>query len=104
MRDANGFQVKKTIRITHRKTCKKNLSVLILILILVLILVLVLTLTLTLIKLPNLTETLAVTLAGILRFELCLLSGRNKVRVSFQVFDNFFRDNFSFETPKRTFD
>lgn len=102
MRDANGFQVKKTIRITHRKTCKKNLSVLILILILVLILVLVLTLTL--IKLPNLTETLAVTLTGILRFELCLLSGRNKVRVSFQVFDNFFRDNFSFETPKRTFD
>ncbi len=52
----------------------------------------------------RLAETLAVALAGVDRFELCLLSRRNEVRVFFQILDDFFRDNFSLETPQRAFD
>ena len=68
------------------------------------VLILILVLTLRIIKLPNRAETLTVTLAGVLRFEFCLLSRRNKMRVFFQVFNNFFRDNFTLKTAKRTFD
>ena len=92
------------IFLTHPSSLCSHLSKTLSVLILILILILILVLTLTLIKLPNLTETLAVTLAGILRFKLCLLSRRNKMRVFFQVFNNLFRDNFAFETTKRTFD
>ena len=49
-------------------------------------------------------KTLAVSLAGVLRFELRLLSRRNKMRVLFQVFDDLFGNNFSLEAAKRAFD
>lgn len=48
-------------------------------------------------------KTLAVSLAGILRFELRLLSRRNKMRVLFQVLDDFFGNNFTLEAAKRAF-
>lgn len=52
----------------------------------------------------RLTKTLAVALAGVRRFELRLLSGRHEMRVSFQIFDNFFGNHFAFETPQRALD
>ena len=48
-------------------------------------------------------KTLAVSLAGILRFELRLLSRRDKMRVLFQVLDDFFGNNFALEAAKRAF-
>ena len=50
------------------------------------------------------TETLAVTLACIRRFQLRLLSGRNEMRVFFQIFNNLFRYHFALETAQRAFD
>lgn len=49
-------------------------------------------------------KTLAIALAGILRFELRLLSRRNKMRVLFEVFDDLFGDNFSLKAAKRALD
>jgi hypothetical protein len=95
MRDANGF---KLSCITHQKVSKK-LSVLIL------IRVVARSLTLIIVKIiaAHRAKTLAVTLAGVLRFELCLLSGRDKMRVLFQVFDDLFGNNLAFEAAKRAF-
>ena len=50
------------------------------------------------------TETLAVALAGIDRFEFRLLSGRNEMRVFFQILDDFFGDNLALETAQRALD
>ena len=51
-----------------------------------------------------LTEAPSVALAGVCRFELCLLSGRNEMRVFLQIFDDFFADYLSFEPAQRAFD
>ena len=56
------------------------------------------------IRRTNLTETSAITLAGVCRFEFRLLSGRNKMRVFFQIFDDFFADYFALKPAQRTFD
>ena len=48
--------------------------------------------------------TLAVTLAGIRRFEFRLLSRRNEMRVFFQIFDNLFGNHFALKTAQRTLD
>ena len=78
--------------------CKSNLSVLIVIRVLIRILILVRR------ARGGGTETLAVALAGVDRFQLCLLSGRNEMRVFFQILDDFFRDNFALETAQRALD
>ncbi len=49
-------------------------------------------------------ETLAVTLACIRRFQLRLLSGRNEMRVFFQIFNNLFGNHFALKTAQRAFD
>ncbi len=49
-------------------------------------------------------ETLAVALAGVDRFEFRLLTGRHEVRVFFQIFNDFFGDNFTLETAQRALD
>lgn len=45
----------------------------------------------------RLTETSSVTLAGVCRFELRFLSGRNEMSVFFQILDDFFADYLAFE-------
>ncbi len=50
------------------------------------------------------TETLAVALAGVDRFQFRLLSGRHEMRVFFQILDDFFRDYFTLKTAQRIFD
>ena len=52
----------------------------------------------------SLPKTLAIAFAGVDRFEFRLLSGRHEMRVSFQILDDFFGDNFTFETPQSVFD
>ena len=49
-------------------------------------------------------ETFAVALAGVDRFEFRLLSGRNEMRVLFQILDDFFRDDLALETAQRALD
>ena len=97
MRDANGFF---SARITHYKICKK-LSVLILIRVIILSLTLIIV---EIIVAAHRAKTLAVSLPGILRFELRFLSRRNKMRVLFQVFDYLLGNNFTLEAAKRAFD
>jgi hypothetical protein len=53
---------------------------------------------------PLLSETPAVSLACVCRFQLRLLSRRDEVSVFFQVFDYLFADNFALKTPKRALD
>ena len=48
--------------------------------------------------------TLTVTLAGIRRFELRLLSGRHEMRVFLQILDNLFGNHFALKTAQRAFD
>ena len=50
------------------------------------------------------SETLTVALTSISRFEFCLLSRRDKVRVFFQILNDFFSDNFTFKTTQGVFD
>ena len=45
-----------------------------------------------------LTKTSAISLAGVNRFELCLLAGRDEMSVLFEIFDDLFADNFTFES------
>ena len=56
------------------------------------------------IRRSNLTETSAITLAGVCRFEFRLLSGRNEMRVFFQILDDFFADYFTLEPAQRALD
>ncbi len=56
------------------------------------------------IRRTNLTETSAITLAGVCRFEFRLLSGRNKMRVFLQIFDDFFADNLALKPAQRALD
>ncbi len=84
-------------RITNLKN-HSRLSVLVLIRIRILIGILVLT------KRAHRAKTLTITLASVYRFEFCLLSGRNEVRVFFQILDNLFGYHFALEAAQRTFD
>ena len=52
----------------------------------------------------RLTETSSVAFASVCRFELRFLSGRDEMRVFFQIFDDFFADYLSFEPAQRAFD
>ena len=52
----------------------------------------------------RLTEASSVALAGVRRFELRLLTGRNEMRVFFQILDDFFADYLAFESAQRAFD
>jgi len=45
-----------------------------------------------------------VALASHRAFEFCLLAGRNKVRVFFQIFDNFFGHHLALKTAQCAFD
>lgn len=56
------------------------------------------------IRRTRLTEASSVALAGVRRFELRLLTGRNKMRVLFQILDDFFADYFTLEPAQRAFD
>jgi hypothetical protein len=49
-------------------------------------------------------HTFFIALAGILRFEFRLLSGRNDMRVFFQILDDFFGHHFSLKPAQRAFD
>ena len=51
-----------------------------------------------------LTETSAITLASVYRFELRLLSRRDEVSVFFKIFDDLFADHFAFESAQCAFD
>jgi hypothetical protein len=99
MRDANGFQVKLVLH--HAFENFRKLAVRIL----VRIRALTLSLTGIIVEIvaAHRTETLTIALACVLRFELCLLSRRNKMRVFFQILDNFFGDNFTLETAQGAF-
>ena len=56
------------------------------------------------IRRTNLTETSAITLAGVCRFEFRLLSGRNKMRVFLQILDDFFADNLTLKPAQCALD
>ena len=86
-------------RTTNLKFVADDLSVLIEIL----IRILPLTGTLVLTERACRTETLAITLAGVYRFELRLLSGRNEMRVFLQILDDFFCYHFTLKTAQRAF-
>jgi hypothetical protein len=96
MRDANRLNLDLTSRIGK---IRPNLSVRTLVRVLILILSLIGVIVE--IVAAHRAKTLAITLAGILRFELCLLSRRDKMGVLFQILDDFFSDNFAFETAQR---
>ena len=49
-------------------------------------------------------KTLAITLAGVRRFELRLLSGRHEMRVSFQILDDFLGYHLALKTTQRALD
>ena len=98
MRDANRLNTDLTSRIGK---IRPNLSVRILVRVLILILSLIGVIVE--IVAAHRAKTLAIALAGILGFELRLLSRRNKMRVLFQILDDLFSDNFAFETAQRAF-
>ena len=86
--------IKKTVasRIGVLQNCR-ILSVLIEILVLVLIH-----------RTRRRAKTLAITLAGVRRFELRLLSGRHEMRVSFQILDDFLGYHLALKTTQRALD
>ena len=53
---------------------------------------------------PLLAKTSSITLSGIHRFELSLLSRRDEVSVLLKIFDDFFADHFTLKATQRTFD
>lgn len=76
----------KTIKILLSKTLRSRSLVLILI------------------HRTNRAETAAVALARVSRFEFRLLSGRNEMRVLFQILDDLFGNHFPLKAAQRVFD
>ncbi len=84
-------------RFSHHASVRRKITEKLSILVLILVLILIH-------RSRRRAETLAVALAGVCRFQLRLLSGRNEMRVFFQIFNNLFSYHFTLETAQRAFD